>query len=139
MARGGGGGRLMAEKTSRLMGAAITFESIKSLCDTPLSVALLIPSVDVYFRNTRKYQERVLIHKSVLVEQVSRSTQKKVNRLHHLDTHTYLDILNHSRHTILFRHTQSSATYYFQRIADTLFECIYHTLFSIRDTGAINM
>ena len=62
MARGGGGGRVMEEKTSRLMGAAITFELIKSLCDTPLSVALLIPSVDVYFRNTWRYQERVLIH-----------------------------------------------------------------------------
>ena len=71
MARGGGGGRLMAEKTSRLMGAAITFESIKSLCDTPLSVALSIPSVDVYFRNTRKCQEKVLIHKSVTVSGTS--------------------------------------------------------------------
>ena len=105
MARGGGGGKGAGvgegeSKTSRLMGAAITFESIKSLCDTPLSVALSIPSVDVYFRNTRRYQERVLIHKSVfvtvLVKQASQSTHKKVNRLHHLDTHTYLDILNHS-------------------------------------------
>ena len=100
MARGGGGGKGEGvgegeSKTSRLMGAAITFESIKSLCDTPLSVALLIPSVDVYFRNTRRYQERVLIHRSVLVEQVSRSTQKKVNRLHPLDTHTKLDILSY--------------------------------------------
>ena len=97
----------MEEKTSRLMGAAITFESIKSLCDTPLSMALLIQSVYVYFDNTQRYQKRVLIHKSVLVKQVSRSTQKKVNRLHHLNTHTrtstysstvdilsYFDILN---------------------------------------------
>ena len=98
MARGGGGGKGAGvgegeSKTSRLMGAAITFESIKSLCDTPLSVALSIPSVDVYFRNTRKYQERVLIHKSVLVEQVSRSTEKNVNRLHPLDTKMQLDFL----------------------------------------------
>ena len=98
MARGGGGGKGEGvgegeSKTSRLMGAAITFESIKSLCDTPLSVALSIPSVDVYFRNTRKYQERVLIHKSVLVEQVSRSTEKNVNRLHPLDTKMQLDFL----------------------------------------------
>ena len=93
MARGGGGGRVMEEKTSRLMGAAITFESIKSLCDTPLSIALLIQSVYVYFANTQRYQERVLIHKSVLVEQVSRSTEKNVNRLHPLDTKMQLDFL----------------------------------------------
>ena len=40
----------MEEKTSRLTGASITFESIKSLCNTPLSAALLIPSVDVYLQ-----------------------------------------------------------------------------------------
>ena len=84
----------MEEKTSRLMGAAITFESIKSLCDTPLSIALLIQSVYVYFANTQRYQKRVLIHKSVLVKQASRSTRKKVDRRHHLNEHTYLDVLN---------------------------------------------
>ena len=83
----------MEEKTSRLMGAAITFESIKSLCDTPLSMALLIQSVYVYFDNTQRYQKRVLIHKSVLVKQASRSTRKKVDRRHHstitsTNTHT---------------------------------------------------
>ena len=95
MLHGVEGVRVMEKKTRRLMGAANTFESIKIFCDTPLSVALLIPSVDVYFRNTRRYQERVLIHKCVVVEQVSRSTQKKVNRLHPLDTHTKLDILSY--------------------------------------------
>ena len=112
MARGGGGGKGEGvgegeSKTSRLMGAAITFESIKSLCDTPLSMALLIQSVYVYFANTQRYQKRVLIHKSVLVKQASRSTQRKSTDLitsTHTHTSTYSMIMTYyfvSKYSIL--------------------------------------